>query len=166
VSRALERHGITAVLVGGACVAIYSENRYVSGDLDFVTEVSPKKLAAPLGELGFRPVGGRHFEHPECRAFLIDFPAPPLSLGSDTVGEINSIRTPWGMIHLLNPTDCVRDRLAAYYHWDDPQGLEQALLVARLHNIDLACVGKWSLSENAREKFAAFRSRLRQQKST
>ena len=42
VSDALERAGIVATLSGGAAVSIYSDNRYVSEDLDFVT-VAPLK---------------------------------------------------------------------------------------------------------------------------
>ena len=37
VSDALEREGIIATLSGGSVVSIYTENRYVSEDLDFVT---------------------------------------------------------------------------------------------------------------------------------
>lgn len=33
----LKNNGIDAVLVGGACVSIYSQNQYQSYDLDFVT---------------------------------------------------------------------------------------------------------------------------------
>ncbi len=32
----LKEHGIEAVLSGGACVTIYSQNRYISQDLDFI----------------------------------------------------------------------------------------------------------------------------------
>jgi len=37
VSDALENAGITATLSGGAAVSIYTDNRYESFDLDFVT---------------------------------------------------------------------------------------------------------------------------------
>lgn len=33
----LKNQGIDVVLLGGACVSIYSQNRYQSYDLDFVT---------------------------------------------------------------------------------------------------------------------------------
>ena len=33
----LSQNGIDATLVGGTCVSIYSDNKYVSGDMDFVT---------------------------------------------------------------------------------------------------------------------------------
>ena len=37
VSEALESAGIVATLSGGGAVSIYTENRYQSSDLDFVT---------------------------------------------------------------------------------------------------------------------------------
>ena len=40
VSDKLNENGIDAILVGGACVSIYSENKYLSSDLDFVSSTS------------------------------------------------------------------------------------------------------------------------------
>lgn len=39
ISESLRRDGIDAVLVGGACVSIYSNSRYMSYDLDYVTSI-------------------------------------------------------------------------------------------------------------------------------
>jgi hypothetical protein len=36
ISSHLKRNGIDAILSGGSCVSIYSENKYVSLDLDFI----------------------------------------------------------------------------------------------------------------------------------
>jgi len=44
----LKRNGIEAVLVGGACVSIYSQNRYQSYDLDFVTYEELKLIEKAL----------------------------------------------------------------------------------------------------------------------
>ena len=44
VSDVLEREGIVATLSGGAAVSIYTDNRYVSEDLDFVTVALVKDL--------------------------------------------------------------------------------------------------------------------------
>ena len=52
------------------------------------------------------------------------------------------------------------DRLAGYYYWKDPQGLEQALTVARRHTVDLKKVESWSQREDALEGFEEFRRRL------
>jgi hypothetical protein len=56
----------------------------------------------------------------------------------------------------------VKDRLAAFFHWNDKQSFEQALMVAEAQNIDLEAVRQWSKSEGAESKFQIFEQRLRQ----
>ena len=53
LSEELRKRGIDTILVGGACVTIYSENRYQSYDLDYITYVDMKKVKKALAELGF-----------------------------------------------------------------------------------------------------------------
>ncbi len=76
VYEALKKGGIDAVLVGGACVSIYSKNRYQSYDLDFVTYEELKEIEKILEPIGFRRTG-RCFSHKDC-PYLIDFVNPPL----------------------------------------------------------------------------------------
>lgn len=45
-------HDIQATLVGGACVSIYSNNRYQSYNLDFITFDTRSKVKRALSELG------------------------------------------------------------------------------------------------------------------
>ncbi len=65
-----------------------------------------------------------------------------------------------GRLSLLSPTDCVKDRLAAFYHWNDLQCLEQALLVAEAKKVDLKEVQRWSVAENKSVEFQRIRRRL------
>jgi hypothetical protein len=53
LSEELRKRGIDTILVGGACVTIYSENRYQSYDLDYITYADMKKVKKALAELGF-----------------------------------------------------------------------------------------------------------------
>lgn len=53
LSKKLKENGIDIILVGGACVTIYSQNRYQSYDLDFVVFEDMKKVRRVLTELGF-----------------------------------------------------------------------------------------------------------------
>lgn len=53
VSAALEEAGFKSVLSDGAAISIYTDNRYESVDLDFVSSVSMQELAAILEPLGF-----------------------------------------------------------------------------------------------------------------
>ncbi|MGE5615509.1 MAG: hypothetical protein ACM3X5_01200, partial [Bacillota bacterium] len=74
--------------------------------------------------------------------------------------DVGEKRTPAGMIRLLTPTQCVMDRLAAYFHWNDLQSLDQALMVASHQRINLAKIDAWAKREGASEKFRAFKQRL------
>ena len=47
----LKNSGINAVLVGGACISIYSHNRYQSFDLDFATYEEMKPIEKALAKL-------------------------------------------------------------------------------------------------------------------
>ncbi len=135
VCSTLKDHGIEAVLVGGACVSIYSENRYQSHDLNFVTYADLKKVEVSLKTLGFKRVG-RCFIHKNC-TYLIDFVNPPIAIGKEPIHSFQTLSSPSGVLKLLTPTDCIKDQLAAYFYWNDPQSLEQACLVAQNHTIDV-----------------------------
>ena len=156
----LKNHGIKAALSGEACVSIYTDNRYQSFDLDFVESVpsSRKRIAGALREIGFVEKD-RYFEHPDTD-FIVEFPAGPLAVGREPVREIEEMKFPTGNLVLLSPTDCVKDRLAAFYHWNDPQCLEQALLVSAAKKVDLREVLRWSAAENKSAEFQSIRKRL------
>lgn len=61
---------------------------------------------------------------------------------------------------MLAPTDCVKDRLAAFFHWNDKQGLEQALLVAIASPIDINDVIRWANIEGHNQKLQLFLDEL------
>jgi len=155
VCHKLNEKGIDAVLVGGACVSIYTKNKYVSYDLDFVSYAALKDIAAALKDMGFQKESSRHFVRPDCHYF-IEFVAPPLSIGSERVKKEEEIKTRFGSIRLLSPTDSVKDRLAAYYHWNDHQALEQAVMVAKAQKVNLRDVKQWSAAEGHKEKYETF----------
>jgi len=158
VCEALDRAGIPVVLSGGAVVSIYSHNAYESFDLDFVRQGVARKVDGVMGELGFQPQGW-HWTHPDC-PFWVEFPPEPVQVGDAIVREFAERQTRVGTLRLLAPTECVMDRLAGYYHWDDPQCLDQAIEVARRHPIDLGRIKSWSRSERSIEKFRRFQEHL------
>lgn len=152
--------GIPVVLSGGACVSIYTENKYASYDLDFVLEspVGRGKVRAAMASLGFREEG-RHFRHPGT-PYIVEFLSPPLSVGEEPVREIREIRRGGMTLRLLSPTDSVKDRLAAFYHWNDRPSLDQAVLVCRDAHVDLREVRRWSLKEGMKDRHQTFKKRL------
>lgn len=90
VSSHLENRDIPVVLVGGACVSIYSDNRYQTQDLDFVERyhTNRKALKSALADIGFVEKN-RYFVHPEACYFL-EFPSGPPAVGDEPVGEPDS----------------------------------------------------------------------------
>lgn len=159
VSAKLKENGIDALLVGGACVSIYTKNRYMSYDLDFISYAPVKEIAPVLEELGFKREGSRNFIHKDCPLF-VEFVSPPPAIGDEQVKVVERIRTRHGTISLFTPTDCVKDRLAAFYHWNDPQSLEQALMVAKARKVNMKEVKRWSFKEGHEEKYEVFKKRL------
>ncbi len=161
VCRALEAQGIHAVLTGGSCVSVWSENEYASNDLDFVTLglESNRAIGLALKEIGFtQDRKGRYFTHPETDMF-VEFPTGPLMVGDEHVEEqrVANRETETGVVRLLNPTDCIKDRLASYYYWGDEQCLEQALMVAHRQAVDWEGLKLWHRREGKSKHFDAFK---------
>lgn len=163
VGEQLKKYGIDAVLTGGSCVTIFSKNKYQSLDLDFVTsavEYKPKEIVLAMKGLGFIRQPEGFFEHPKC-PYVIEFIPPPLAVGSEPVKDIELIKTKNGEFKSISPTDCVKDRLAAFYFWDDLQSLEQAKLVARAKKVNLKEIKRWSINENQLSKYNLFAEQLK-----
>jgi len=75
--------------------------------------------------------------------------------------DIAEIDTEAGILRLLTPNDCIKDRLAAYYHWDDEQCLQQAVWVAQQNEFYLESVQEWSIKESAEDKFVVFEGMIK-----
>jgi hypothetical protein len=69
-----------------------------------------------------------------------------------------------GILRIISPTDCVKDRLAAYFYWDDRQCLEQGVLVAKDNEIDLDEIERWSKQEGKLGEFLEIKKRLEKRK--
>jgi hypothetical protein len=160
VYSALKAAGIDAFLSGGAVVSIYSKNAYQSWDLDFVSNEDREKIKSVLTNLGFHQDAGRPFAHPDT-SFTVEFPGQALMIGNSPIREFKELQLKSGILKLLTPTDCVKDRLASYYHWNDRQGLNQAVLVAKAQPVNLQSIEEWSRAEGAITKYADFIERLK-----
>ncbi len=149
----LRKKGINVVLSGGATVAIYTSNKYVSNDIDLVNVqfADRKKIKSAMEDIGFREAG-RSFEYPGTRLF-VEFPPGPLSVGDEPIKQVDEIKYETGILKVISPTECIKDRLSWYYHFGDRQCLSQAVLVAENNKIDLAEIKRWSKSEGKGEEF-------------
>jgi hypothetical protein len=156
----LRAQGIDAVLSGGASVAIYSDGQYVSMDIDLVNAkfAARKKIVEAMKEIGFTETG-RHFGHPDTDYF-VEFQPGPLSIGDKSIDEVSELSFDTGILRIISPTDCIKDRLAHYFHWGDRQCLAQAEMVAARSQIDIDDIEDWSRSEGKLKEFVSIRSGL------
>lgn len=161
VSAELQKNNINVVLSGGSCVSIYSQERYVSMDLDFVNAAFTKRdrIKGVMESLGFHEEN-RYFRHPNA-ALLVEFPPGPLGVGNEPVKQIDELQTGAGVLRIISPTDCVKDRLTWYYHDKDTECLMQAVLVANYNTIDLKEIERWSKVEGKSREFNSIKEQLR-----
>ena len=162
----LRRHGITAVLTGGACASLHTDGAYFSKDADFVVRGAVRQAAldAALAELGFERRGDRYV-HPRVR-FYLEFPPGPLAIGSDLNIQPIEVDGGAGPALVLSPTDSCRDRLAAFYHWRDRQSLRVAVSIAHAHPVNVKAIEKWSRSEGSLDAYREFLRELARQRPT
>jgi len=104
----LLKKGIDVVLSGGASVAVYSENAYVSKDVDLVNPYSVRASAigTAMREIGFQEEG-RYFRHPDSDV-LVEFPPGPLAVGAEPVREVQEIELATGTLKLVSPRTASR----------------------------------------------------------
>jgi len=65
-----------------------------------------------------------------------------------------------GVLRIISPTDCVKDRLAWYYHNGDRQCLSQATMVCKNNRIDMSEIRRWSQAEGKLGAFKEIRPQL------
>jgi L-ascorbate metabolism protein UlaG (beta-lactamase superfamily) len=156
VAATLRRHGVRAVLTGGACASVHTAGVYASKDVDLIV-VGGAPLAVldtALATLGFHRAGDRYV-HPRI-AFYVEFPPGPLAIGADLGITPVVLRSPAGAALALSATDSCRDRLAAFYHWNDRQSLQVALEIASRHRVHMRTIRTWSVAEGHPERFKEF----------
>jgi hypothetical protein len=150
VSKHLESNNVMAVLSGGSVVTIYTDNKYESGDLDFISPELHKSLLEIMAKIGFVPCtpSNKNLCHPKTK-LKVEFPSGPLSFGGKPVryDEIEKQEVEGESIRILSPTYSVIDRLLIYLADRDPQGLDQAQWICERHPVNLEKIKSWARSD-------------------
>lgn len=164
VVKCLDNDGISCVLVGGSCVSIYTDEKHHSKDLDFISPYSVAVITNSLAKIGFTK-SGRYFVHVDSELY-VEFPSGPPAIGNEILLEPEGrIKINGTVIHLYLPTQCVMDRLAAWFHWRDRQSLLQAIWVAEKQPISIPKIKRWAQREGEPQKFEEFVNLLKSSKS-
>jgi hypothetical protein len=139
---------------------MYTGGAYESLDADFILPDSTTvdEVDRALASIGFHRSGKRYI-HPSV-PYFVEFPPGPLGIGADF-----RIRPVWRKAGLartlaLSATDACRDRLAAFYHWNDRKSLAAAAAIAVRHRVRVRTVREWSRREGHAAEYAIFRAEV------
>lgn len=163
VAEILKGKNIDVILTGGAVVSIYSEGKYISKDADFLSATDNQTIRQAMISAGFKNKG-KDFYHDNAE-FTVEFPGSHLMIGDKPMKPEGEIKSGKFVLKLLSPTQCVMDRLAAFYHWKDRQSLEQAVMVTLSQPVTLSKVEKWSISEGMKDKYDIFINTVTERKA-
>jgi len=164
VCTALHRVGVTAVLTGGSAATYYAPEAYQSKDIDFVVVAfdldDPAAAQASLEAIGYKRELN-YYRH-TCSRYPIEFPPGPLGVDGDLVQDWRTEQRDGTVLHVLHPSDCCKDRLAAFFHWADRSALEQAVAVAHAHAAELDFEGlrEWASREGHLGRYEEFERRV------
>lgn len=160
----LRREGLETTLSGGACAEIYSNKKYVTGDLDFVVNYmwpgNDNIIKKVMSQLGFNKKGRIYLSKDESVAYSVEFPPGPLSIGEEYQIKPVELELKNGRLSLLSPADSVKDRLTCYLYGNDAQCLEQAVMIFEMNNVAINEIREWAKKEGRPEKFRQFANRL------
>jgi hypothetical protein len=171
VATALDRAGVHAVLCGGSAATFYAPDVYQSEDLDFILTFSEdgKDVVAALAGLVYS-FANSMFKHPNSN-FTVEFPKGPLAIGAEQVNRFDTVRDGDRVLHVITPTDVVRDRLNKFAAWDDFSALRAAVGVALAADVDVHEIrafmrreGQGVFRERFEQALATFERRVRERR--
>jgi hypothetical protein len=159
VCSTLESSGVKAILTGGSAATLYAPHAYQSRDVDFVIQFAEvggrAKGAAALADLGYTERGQTYFH--SVNQYTVEFPAGPLAIGDDLIKHWNTLTKGDMKLHILTPSDSVRDRLMWFYlRSTDRQSLAAAVGIAQSHAVEMETIREWSKREGFLSKFDEF----------
>jgi len=88
-------------------------------------------------------------------------------VGGDLVKSYDTVKRGNETLYVVSATDCIRDRLSAFYFWNNRSSLETALDVALAvpDKIDLDLIEGWSARERETNKFVEFERQFRSRRA-
>lgn len=131
-------------MVGGAVASIYTNGRYISNDLDFVTVRKRSQIEPVMKKFGFYREG-KEWSHPDTD-LSIDFVESPAIIGERVVKTISKLNTSEGEVAILSPLDSACDRLA-WFLLGDVRSMEQCADIIVEQNVAIEDVETWLATE-------------------
>lgn len=153
VAEHLQKHDIQVVLVGGLAIDIYTDNLYLTQDIDMVNinYQSAQKINEAMAGLGFIKQGRVYVN--ETTPVVVEFPSGPLSVGDELIQNTTYAHVGHRTLAVLKVEDAIKDRLAAFIHWGDNPSLVQAVAVMVKHNISSDTFKQFCIKEGSSKQY-------------
>lgn len=112
LTKALQKHNITPIVVGGHAVEFYTLGGYTTGDIDLIVS-DRKKLDEILSTFGFRKVS-RMWINEDLELFV---EAPGSTLTDEEKEHITTTMIEDMKVYFIGIEDLIIDRLNAFVWW-------------------------------------------------
>lgn len=113
-----------------------------------------------MTELGFHKQGRVYVNN--TTNITVEFPSAPLSVGDELIKSTTHKRVANKNIPILKVEDVVKDRLAAFIHWQDRQSLIQATAILIKHHLNPTIFIKFCMREGNAEHYQMLEQLYRQ----
>lgn len=159
IAQQLKLKGIDVVIVGGLAVEFYTHNKYLTTDIDMIDiTYQTRLLNQAMQKLGFTKQG-KNFTNPTT-VYFIEFPTGPIEVSGEIIEQTTEIDTAYGKVPIIKLLDLIKDRLAAYLHWDDVPSLFQALCMMLTHGIKPTAIKSFYIEQSDNDRFKIFTQRF------
>ena len=134
ITQLLAKYNIKPIIVGGLSVEIYTQNDYVTRDIDFVSD-GHQIIEDVLFSLDFKKEG-KNYYHSGIE-IAVEIPGNDLAGSYDKVSKVNIDNENY--VYLISIEDIILDRLRAAVHWNSEQDSIWGfrLLVQHFEQVDL-----------------------------
>lgn len=157
------------MLVGGSAATFHAPDAYQSMDLDFVARFAANNereaaVVKVLAGLGYE-LSGNTFVHKHGNPFTVEFPRGPAAIGDEILRSFDTLKEGNRILVVVTPTDCIRDRLAHFFYWNDNSALSAAIGVAQAQRsrVHFEVIRKWAvkIAEDAKIEYPQIPSKTR-----
>ncbi|MFW5697425.1 MAG: hypothetical protein ACOCX1_02565, partial [Fimbriimonadaceae bacterium] len=93
----------------------------------------------------------------------VEFLSGPLMVGSERISTYDTLTNEGLKLHILTPTDCIRDRLAWHVAYGDMSAVEQAarVAVALAKRVNFEEVKAWCQREDSELTYRLLEAQMR-----
>lgn len=129
-----------------------------------IAKCSEKEMWEWVARIGFTRLG-MYYRNPKRNDLIIQFVSGPPGIGSDYAIKPREVKVDGQILKIFTPTDCIRDRLAAYIYDRSRDNFDRAVLVALRQPYEAKKIKKWLEAEGYGHVYNEFTVAVKKERS-